>query len=249
MAYENLRTEDRDGVLVVSIDRPPANALSAELLEEGAALVEDLRSDVPAAVVITGTGRFFSGGMDLKLAPTLSPAEQARTVNGINALFSSWYALPRPVVAAVNGHAVAGGLILALCADLRVCGPALNLGLTEARVGLPYPVAAMGVAKAELAPAAVRRLVLEASLIDPETALAMGVVDEIVAADDVLPRALELAKGLGELPAKAYEQVKYQLRGAAIEAIDAAIRSDPMVEAWASDETAAAAQAVLGAER
>lgn len=244
-AFENLSVEEHGDVLVVRIDRPPANALSPELLEEGARLANELGDDPPAAIVLTGSGRFFSGGMDLKLAPTLSGAQQARVVNGINALFSSWYALPRPVVAAVNGHAVAGGLILALCADLRVCALGLNLGLTEARVGLPYPAAAMAVAKAELAPATARRLILEAALIDSDTALRMGVVDELVATDRVLPRALELARELGGHPARAYEQVKHQLRGATIARMRAAIEADPMIDSWAGDETAAAADAVL----
>ncbi len=247
--FENLRISEEGEVLVVAIDRPPANAMSAELLEEGTELVGRLKSDPPAAVVLTGSGRFFSGGMDLKLAPELGPAEQARTVKGINSLFESWYSLPRPVVAAVNGHAVAGGLILALCADVRVCGPGLNLGLTEARVGLPYPAAAMAVTKAELSPQAARRLVLEAALVDSETALGMGVVDEVVPAEEVLPRALELAKEMAGLPSGAYETVKWQLRGNAIEAMREAIPNDPMLQAWASEDAAEAAQAVLDRPR
>lgn len=247
--WEYLKVTEEGEVLVVAIDRPPANALSPELLEEGAALVKWLTAEAPAAIVLTGSGAFFSGGMDLKLAPKLGPEEQARTVRGINALFAGWYALPRPVVAAVNGHAVAGGLILALCADLRVCAPGLNIGLTEARVGLPYPAAAMAVTKAELSPQAARRLVLEAALVDSERALELGVVDEVVDAAAVLPRALQLAGEMAKLPARAYETVKSQLRGEVIESMREAIQHDPMVEAWASDDTAAAAQAVLDAER
>ena len=81
----------------------------------------------PAAVVLTGSGGFFSGGVDLKLAPTLSADEQRGMVAGINRMFADWYGFPRPVVAAVNGHAVAGGMILALCADHRVGSRAATL--------------------------------------------------------------------------------------------------------------------------
>jgi enoyl-CoA hydratase/carnithine racemase len=84
-----------DGIAVVRIDRPPANALSPELLAEGAELADRLRAEVPEAVVITGSGRFFSGGVDLKLAPSLSPAEQRAMVVGINRLFCEWYGFPR----------------------------------------------------------------------------------------------------------------------------------------------------------
>src|ERR671922_1268244 len=166
MAWKHLELEQDDEVLMVRINRPPANALGPELLEEGRRLVDELRSAPPPAVVITGAGEFFSGGVDLKVAPRLPREEQARMASGINELFAGWYGFWHPVVAAVNGHAVAGGLILALCADHRVGAEGAKYGLTETRVGIPYPAAAMGVVKAELAPAVARRLVLGAELID-----------------------------------------------------------------------------------
>src|SRR4051812_7941438 len=140
--------------------------MSPELLEAGVALCAELAADPPPAIVLTGSGTFFSGGVDLKLAPTLSEAEQAGSVKSINELFLGWYGFPGPVVAAVNGHAVAGGLILALCADFRVAALGARVGLTEVRVGIPYPVAAMMCVKAELDPRAARRLVLQAELIE-----------------------------------------------------------------------------------
>src|SRR5205814_9717391 len=106
-----------------------ASALARDLVAEGQEVRGQLARSGPGAVVLVGRDRFFSAGMDLKAAPQLSISEQRETVAGINRLFSSWYAFPRPVVAAVNGHAVAGGLILALCADYRVCA-------TEGRPGL-----------------------------------------------------------------------------------------------------------------
>src|SRR5690348_2878213 len=126
-----LDTEAIDGIAVVRIQRPPANALAPDLLAEAAELVERLRAEMPAAVVITGSGAFFSGGVDLKLTPTLPEADQRGMVAGINRLFCDWYGFPRPVVAAVNGHAVAGGLILALCADRRIGARGGTYGLTE----------------------------------------------------------------------------------------------------------------------
>ncbi|HJP66385.1 MAG TPA: enoyl-CoA hydratase-related protein, partial [Actinomycetota bacterium] len=83
--------EEADGATVVRIQRPPANALSPELLEAGAGVVERLRELRPPAVVVTGQGDFFSGGIDLKLAPTLSPEQQQGLVGGINRLFFEWY--------------------------------------------------------------------------------------------------------------------------------------------------------------
>jgi enoyl-CoA hydratase len=209
---------------------------------------ERLASAQPGAVVLTGRDNFFSAGMDLKTAPTLSTGEQRHTVDGINRLFSGWYAFPRPVVAAVNGHAVAGGLILALCADRRIGATEGRFGLTELRAGLPYPLAAISVVRAELSPAAARRLALGADLVDPSQALELGLLDELQPRDEVLPRALELATELAGLPAATYATVKMQLRGPTIDALDRALSSgagDPVLGSWVGEETSAAAAGIL----
>src|SRR4051812_15767580 len=195
--------------------------MDLELLAEGHEVRERLAADEPAAVVLVGRERFFSAGMDLKAAPQLSPSEQRGTVDGINRLFLGWYSFPRPVVAAVNGHAIAGGLILALCADHRVCSASdAKLGLTELRAGIPYPAAAIAVVRAELPPATARRLVLGASLVGPEEALELGVVDELQAPAALLPRALDVATELAALPRSTYTVVKRQLRGPVIDAVE-----------------------------
>ena len=224
--------ETTDGLAVVTMNRPPANALAPDFLAEGAEVMEGLRAGPPAAVVLTGTAGFFSGGVDLKLAPTLGPDEQAEMVAGINRLFIDWYSFPRPVVAAVNGHAVAGGAILALCADRRIGAEDATYGLTELRVGVPYPAAAIGCVRAELTPAAARRLVLEAELIGAEAALGYGLVDELLPAGEVLDRAREVAAELAALPARPYEIVKEQLRGPALEAMRTGAADDPMTTGW-----------------
>jgi enoyl-CoA hydratase len=240
-----LEQESVGDVLVVRMNRPPANAMAPELLEAGVVLCAELAADPPPAIVLTGSGSFFSGGVDLKLAPTLTEAEQIGSVQSINELFLGWYGFPGPVVAAVNGHAVAGGLILALCADFRVAAVGARVGLTEARVGIPYPVAAMMGVKAELDPRAARRLVLQAELIEIEQAHELGVVDEVVEPAVVVDRAIQVAEGLAALPTRAYREVKQQLRGETVAAMRAAIPSDPMLEGWLSDETEGAARAVL----
>lgn len=209
---------------------------------------EQLARSGPGAVVITGREHFFSAGMDLKSAPTLTTGEQRHTVDAINRLFTGWYAFPRPVVAAVNGHAIAGGLILALCADRRICATEGKLGLTELRAGIPYPVAAISVVRAELAPRAARQLALGAALIDPAEALALGVVDELRPFAEVVPRAVEVATELASLPSGTYTVVKRQLRGPTIEAIDRALAGgagDPVLGTWISDETRTAAAGLL----
>ncbi|HLM27335.1 MAG TPA: enoyl-CoA hydratase/isomerase family protein [Thermoleophilaceae bacterium] len=246
-SYQHLTLERRDGVAVVGIDRPPANALDLTLLEEGHRVLEDLAADPPGPVVITGREGFFSAGMDLKVVPTLARAEQAELVNGINRLFAGWYALPRPVVAAVTGHAIAGGLILALCADHRVGSTGSGrYGLTELKAGIPYPAVAMAVVRAELSSAVARDLVLRARLVGAEEAAGLGLLDELVDGDP-LPRALALAGELAGLPLDTYARVKRQLRDDTIAATARIVAdgSDPLLAGWLGEETEEASAGTL----
>ena len=240
----HVQIEERGEVALVKIDRPPANALDLELVDEGRLALEELAAAEPGAVVLTGREGFFSAGVDLKLAPTLDAAGQRAMVEGINRLFAGWYSFPRPVVAAVNGHAIAGGLILALCADHRVGGGAGKLGLTELRVGVGYPLAAMTVVRAELTAPAARQLVLRAELVLPEEALHLGALDEVVPEGEVLARALQVAAELAALPGVAYGPIKHQLRAEAIAALGA-IDQDPLLDAWIPSEAGDAAAGIL----
>jgi enoyl-CoA hydratase len=246
--YRHLALESQDEITIVRIDRPPANALDPVLLAESGQCLQELAADPPGAVVMTGREGFFSAGMDLKLAPTLRAEEQRGVVDGINRLFAGWYGFPRPVVCAVNGHAIAGGLILALCADYRIGSRSASarFGLTELRAGLPYPAVAMAVVRAELSASVTRRLVLRAHLFGCAQAAALGVLDELVDGDP-LPRALELARELAALPATAYELIKGQLRAETIALATRVLEagSDPLMSGWLGEDTAAAAASIL----
>jgi enoyl-CoA hydratase len=213
-------------VAIVAIDRPPANALDPELLAQGHAAVGELAVDDPAAVVLHGRPGFFSAGLDLKVTPTLDEAGRRALVEGINRLFVAWYGLPRPLVCAVNGHAIAGGFILALCGDWRVVGQSGKFGLTELQAGVPYPVAASAIVRAELPRETARRLMLRADLIDAAGAHAAGAFDEQVADDEVIARSIERARELAALPAAAYARTKRDLRGAVLAELERVIAAD-----------------------
>jgi enoyl-CoA hydratase/carnithine racemase len=241
--------ESRNEVALVRVDRPPANALDLELLREGRVAVEELRAAEPDAVVLVGRDGFFSAGVDLKAVPTLDRDGQRAMVNGINQLFLGWYSFPRPLVCAVNGHAIAGGLILALCGDHRVgCGVG-KLGLTELRAGIGFPAAAMAIVRAELTPPAVRELTLRAELVESgPAAVELGLLDELVAPEELLDRAVEVAEELAALPRSAYPRVKDQLRGGTVRELERVVEHDPMLGAWLGDESAAASSAILRSE-
>ncbi len=242
-------TEQRGDVAVVRVDRPPANALDLELLEAGHRAASELRAADSGAVVIVGRERFFSAGVDLKAVTQLDAAGQRALVEGISRLFLEWYSFPRPVVCAINGHAVAGGMIIALCGDYRVCTRAeAKLGLTEVRAGVPYPEVAMAIVRAELSPPAARVVALGAELVGPEAALGLGLVDELCDPEGVLDRAVELATGYAALPPAGYAYAKEQMRGDTIRALRRIVdeRADPLLrQACVDEESAGAASAIL----
>ena len=235
-------------IAVVAIDRPPANALDPQLLDEGREAAHEIERSEPAAVVLHGRPGFFSAGLDLKVTPTLDQDGLRTLVQGINGLFMAWYGLPRPVVCAVNGHAIAGGLILALCGDWRVVGQSGRFGLTELQAGVPYPAAASAVVRAELEPAAARRLMLRAGLVDAATALAEGAFDEQVEDDAVIPRALEVARELAALPAAAYARTKHDLRGRVLDDLRREVEGDAesLAGDWRAGDAAEGAARLLG---
>jgi enoyl-CoA hydratase len=239
--------EQRGEIAVVRIDRPPANAMDPELLADGRAVLHELQAAEPDAVVLTGRPGFFSAGVDLKLAPTLDRGAQREMVQAINRTFLDWYSFPRPVVSAVNGHAIAGGLILALTGDQRIGAGDGKLGLTELRAGMPYPAAAIAIVKAELSAPVARTLALGAGLVDMGRGLELGLLDEIAEPDRLLDRSIEAAAELGALPRSAYARVKEQLRGSTIAALRTQLDrgEDPMLSGWLGDETAAASAAIL----
>src|SRR5260221_9984617 len=185
-----------DGIALVTLAKPPMNAMDAGLLEDLANLFEGLAADRGVrAAVIAADGPAFSAGLDLKTVPGLDRLGQRRLVDALNDGFGTLYAWPKPLVVAVNGHAIAGGLILALCADWRVVADVpMQVSLAEVRVGVTYPVAALEVARSELSPAAARRLILLGETLDAERAEALQVVDQRVPAELLLERAIARAQ-------------------------------------------------------
>jgi enoyl-CoA hydratase len=222
-------------VRLIEIDRPPANAMNVDLLDEIVEALGQLAGDPPKALVLAGREGFFSAGVDLKVVPGYGPEEQRRMVTGINRMVLAGYGLPCPVLGAITGHAIAGGLVLALCCDYRVASDAGRYGLTEIKVGVPYPQAALGVVRAELNPAAARKLVLGSELTGAEECLRLGVFDEIVAGDAVLPRAVEVAAQMAGLPSDVYARTKLDLRGPALSAMREAAEADPLLERWVQE--------------
>lgn len=234
--------KEDDGVTIVRIDRPPVNAIDPELAADAMAVLEELSAEGEGAVVITGSGASFCAGLDLKVVPTLDAAQQESMREAVNGLLGGWALFPRPLVTAVNGHAIGGGLILALCGDYRVVGPGGRFGLTEVNVGVPYPPAAIAIVRSELSPPAARRLALGGQVIDSLAGCEEGLFDERVSEDEVLDRAVEAARRLAPLAGPAYTETKHALRAHVLRAVQPGVLPD---DAWLPDDHPARARQVL----
>jgi enoyl-CoA hydratase len=224
------RADAGDGVVVLTLDRPPVNALETRFVRDlQAALAAE--SERAAAIVLTGAGRAFSAGVDTKAAAGLDREGQRAGVEAINDLVRSLFGLPVPVVAAVNGHALGGGLIIPLACDVVIATRAeCKLGLTEVVAGVPFPAAPLEVCRQRLSPPVYNDLCLTGRVFGPEEALALRVADELADPDALVPRATEVATGLASYPA--YARVKEQVRAAARAAIDDAVAHDPLLTGW-----------------
>jgi enoyl-CoA hydratase len=231
-----------DGVSMVRFDHPPVNALDLELLDD---LIVTMRG-VDGPVVLTGTGRCFSAGVDLKAVTDGGPEYTDRFLTALSAAFLAVFDHPAPVVAAINGHAIAGGCVFAMAADIRLMS-AGTIGLTELAVGAMFPMSALEICRYAMG-TSVTPATLQAQTIDVSTAAAFGWVDEVVTAEELLPRAAALARELGEYAPAAYAMTKEQLHRPARTAIDAGSQTDEVVRAsWMSEETHAHIRAYMNA--
>lgn len=248
MSPSGVVLEQRDAVTVLRLERPPANALGLELARDLEAALDSGTMSAARALVLVGSGRFFSGGLDLKAVPRYSREQQREFLNLLNRLLGRLYGLPIPVVGAINGHAVAGAFILALATDYRIgARGAVQLGLTEARVGIPFPAVPMIILRAEWAPQDIRYSTLWAKTFGPEEAFRRGALDELTPPRGVLDRAIEVARDMTDIPADSYARVKHQVRAAALAKIKEVVSrgSDPMLEHWLSPQAEAASAAQL----
>jgi enoyl-CoA hydratase len=243
-----VRGSDHDGgVRVLTLDRPPANALDERLLTDLATELDRARDDATVrAVVLTGAGRFFSGGFDL--AAPERDAEGARRMRELyRASHVRLLAFPKPTIAMVGGHAIAGGLVLVLACDYRLGAAGdYRIGLNEVAIGASFPKVAFEIVRLRLSHAQASELLLGAAVYPAEHALRLGVVDELLDAERFASTVLRRAARLGAFPREAYAHTKAALVADAVARVRAetAADADHGAAIWMTEEsrTARAAQ-------
>jgi len=233
-----IELEDRDGVTLLRMVRGKGNALNLELLEalDGALVQVEVEKSGP--LVITGQGRSFSAGMDLPSVTGGGPDFLQQLLPALSRALRRLVLFPRPMIAAVNGHAIAGGAIIMLAADYRLLeiGGA-QIGLTELAVGVPFPTWAFEIARAAIPREHFARLLYTAALVAPTEAHALGLVDELVEQELLLDRACAVARQLGAVPAETFAITKRQIRAPLIEAAERRAPTDDqaIIANWASE--------------
>lgn len=183
-----------DGVAIVRLDRPKANALSRTLLEELEAAASDLIDDPPGAVIIWGGDRIFAAGADVS---EFGGPEEARALSQVfRRALDAVSAIPRTVIAAVAGYALGGGCELACACDLRVLSDSARMGQPEILLGIIPGAGGTQRLTRLVGPARAKDLVLTGRQVDAEEALRIGLADRVVPAEQLLVRAVELASTL-----------------------------------------------------
>ena len=235
-----------DGVEILRLEHGKASALDLELCR---ALSDALREAESRSgpLLLTGTGSIFSAGVDLFRVVDGGRAYIEQFLPALSGLFLRLFTMPRPVVAAINGHAIAGGCILACACDYRIMGDGQGrIGLPELTVGVPFPASAIELLRSVIDPARLHELLFIGRAYEAREAGAAGLVNEVVPSDRLMARALEVARDLGSRPADSYRITKHFLRAPAADRIRAAEQDTrELIDAWSSPATLETIRAYL----
>ena len=234
-------------IAVLRLEHGKVNAMDLALCEALTQQLALLATHPCRAVVVTGTGNSFSAGVDLVQLTQGGVEYVSRFLPVMDAFFYALLTFPKPVVAAVNGHALAGGCIIAACCDHVVMVEGTGrVGVTELAVGVPFPMLPLEIVRAKLTPRDARDLVYSARTVLGPEALALGLVDEIASPADLIPRAIEAATRLAAIPSVSFALTKRAFVTPILGrvAATAAINAD-VTQAWQGEDVLSSVRAFL----
>jgi len=230
-------------VAVVTMTRGKVNAFDATAIGELGAVVDELATDPRAsAMVLTGQGKFFSFGFDVPQLLTYAPETLRDFLVGFNDLMHRLYLFPAPLVAAINGHATAGGCMLATTADYRVmAAEGAKISLNEINIGVPVFAGPTAILEATVGHRDAELVLSIGRMYSPDEALTIGLVDTLMPAEAVLESAIHVADDFAGRNPDAFGQIKRLLREPVADACrpreNAAI--DRFIDVWFSERTQA----------
>ncbi len=208
-----IQTLEHGNIRELRLNRPPVNALSPELI---AALLQAVKTgprDGKQALVLSGSSGIFSAGLDIPALLKLDPPSMENVWRDFYALLGALASSPIPIAAAITGHAPAGGTVLALFCDWRIAPEGgWKVGPSEVQVGLPLPPVILSALRRLVGARHAERLAVSGLLVSPREAAVVGLVDEVVPAEQVIAHALTLCQDLLQLPRAAMELTRSQAR-------------------------------------
>ena len=208
-----INVEQRDRLSIFHMRHGKANALDTEFCQALIARLEEHRCSATQALVLTGHGQIFSAGVDLLRVLDGGPRYLTRFLPALRTVFEALFCFPKPVIAAINGHAIAGGCVLACAADCRLmAAQSGRIGVPELLVGVPFPTIALEIMRSITAPQQFPAILYGGATFDPAQALERGLVDALVAPDTLIEQALAAAGSLTALPPAAFALTKQQIR-------------------------------------
>jgi len=239
---------DHGPVRELRLDRPPANAFNPALVAELTAAVRAAPADGAEGLVISGAPGMFTGGLDVPELLQLGREEIRSFWKAFYELLRSVAACEIPVAAAITGHSPAAGAVLAVFCDHRVMadGP-YKIGMNEVQVGLTVPPPLQYGLKRLTGPREGDALLIAGALVGPDEARRVGLVDEVVGLQEVVPRALAWAEGLTKLPRAAMRETRRVARADLVVQFDALGDEslDRVTERWFGEETQATMRALV----
>ena len=232
---------------LLRLEHGKVNAMDLALCEALTRQLAQLATHSCGGLVITGTGNSFSAGVDLVQLTQGGPEYVGRFLPAMDALFHALLTFPKPVVAALNGHALAGGCIIAACCDhIAMVEGTGRVGVTELAVGVPFPMLPLEIVRARLSPRDARDLIYSARTVLPNEALTLGLVDEVVPPADLMGRAIEAVTRLATVPAVSFALTKRAFAASILDRVQAttSINAD-VVRAWQGDEVLSSVRSFL----
>lgn len=236
-----IRIEHHGEVAIVKLDRDVTNAIDLRLVQELSETLQGVTHDPGVHSLVLGSSneRFFSIGFDIPQLFGLARQDFKFFYQTFNRVCMDLYTLPKPTIAAITGHAIAGGCILALCCDYRFIAQGRKLmGLNEIRLGVPVPYLADCVLRHIVGVRYARDIMDIGEFYQPEESLQMGIVDQVLPLEQVLPKSVEKARLLGGSPQEAFAMIKRNR----VERVEAQVltrleeKERFFVDRWYSDE-------------
>jgi enoyl-CoA hydratase/carnithine racemase len=249
-----IQTRDFGAIRCLQLARPPVNALDPALCRALIAALEGAYSDGVLGVVLAGSPKIFSAGLDVPYLLSLGNDRR-----GVLECWQAFFGVARllaesrvPVVAALTGHAPAGGCVLALCCDYRVMARSVDparpfsIGLNETQVGLVVPEGIQRLMRRVVGEYRAERLLIAGEMLTAERAFDIGLVDELVDVDHVVPRAVAWLEALLKLPQQPMLKTRAIAREPVVEALSPeVIDLERFVDQWSEPETQTALNALV----